>query len=825
MSEEPNKLDNFKLLMEEKLGAMGEMRISAGTLGLMGFLGLLLLVTGLWLSVKDLAGVRAFHRTSEQSEQSIRQISEIAGLLHALTADKQLQELALQVLEQETNLDELRAYATGKVAEVNEVQVYPPDLGLFDPMQNGDNGFALFDMLRMASEGYRPPLQMHGSLQPPMLVVADAIKAADEIQAYIVLLVNPSFVLDRFNPDVSGSYLKLTQFNGRQEVTELKKMGSEDRAELSPQRTPIPGTLFRLEMPMAAYTNILSTGTLLTMLLVGGLLLAAVVFFYRKNRAWELERIARKLAADEIAYQEKLKQPEPEKIDAGFEQLEDRSGDAGEPGTDRKQSKPLPAAPEPPPMRLRYDIADRPHIQQSGDAVALTAEIFRAYDIRGIIGKTLDEGIANMVGKVLGSMALEKDAGPVVVARDGRLSGPALVRGMIDGVTSTGCDVLDIGMVPTGVLYYAAFEHAKGTGVMITGSHNPPDYNGLKIMLAGDTLHGDQIKEIYHRIVRDEVLSGEGSTETRDVVPDYRQRIASDIQLERPLRVVIDCGNGVGGVCAADVLRDIGAEVLPLFDEVDGSFPNHHPDPSDPQNLQDLIESVRLMNADIGLALDGDADRLGVVTLGGQIIYPDRIMMLLAMDVLDRVPGATIIYDVKCTGHLPKVIEAAGGKAVMYKTGHSLIKARMKEIGSPFAGEMSGHFFFGERWYGVDDGIYGAARLLEILAGTDEPPEAILNSLPSSYSTPELKIEMKEGENHAFIDAMQAVAKFDDATVSTIDGIRADFADGWGLVRASNTTPIVVVRFDGETEEALKRIKNVFRARILEINPDLELPF
>ncbi|MGH8035668.1 MAG: phosphomannomutase/phosphoglucomutase, partial [Lysobacterales bacterium] len=297
------------------------------------------------------------------------------------------------------------------------------------------------------------------------------------------------------------------------------------------------------------------------------------------------------------------------------------------------------------------------------------------------------------------------------------------------------------------------------------------------------------------------------------------------IKLERPLRVVIDCGNGIGGVCAADVLRDIGAEVLPLFDEVDGTFPNHHPDPSDPENMRDLIESVRMMNADLGLALDGDADRLGVVTLGGSIVFPDRIMMLLAMDVLDRVPGATIIYDVKCTGHLAKVIEQAGGKAVMYKTGHSLIKAKMKEIGSPFAGEMSGHFFFGERWYGVDDGIYAAARLLEILANAELPPEAILNALPSSFSTPELKVQMSEGENHRFIDEFQARAQFEGARITTIDGVRADYPDGWGLVRASNTTPILVVRFDAETEQALTRIKNVFRAKMLSVNADLDLPF
>jgi phosphomannomutase/phosphoglucomutase len=784
------KEDGLKSLLEKKLGAMGEMRVSTPVLALMGLLGVALAATGLWFTFKDISGVRAFNRTTEQSERSVEQLSDIASQLDQLVNDAQLHSLALQVLQHDGEPEALRAMAAGKIAEVRDVQVYPADLTSLDPVALGANGFALLEMLRQASEGTNPPLQRHGSLQPPMLLEAAAVKEGETIAGFVVLLVDPAFVLERFNPDVSGSYLKLVQYNGRQPATELKKLGSESGVELSPHRIPVSGTLFRLEMPMAAYTNLLGTGTLLLMLVVGGLLLAAVVFFLRKNRAWELERAARKLAANEEAYQARM-------------QLAEAAAEASTPeapsadlATDVPPRAAIPAAnpsPDPPPMRLRYDIADRPasrsHNRPAGESVELKAEIFRAYDIRGVVGKTLDAGVARRVGQVLGTMALEKNAGPVVVARDGRLSGPDLVSGMIEGITSSGCNVLDIGMVPTGVLY------------------------------------GDQITDIYHRIVRGEFQSGEGQVESKDVVPEYRQRIAGDIQLERPLRVVIDCGNGVGGVCAADVLRDIGAEVLPLFDEVDGRFPNHHPDPSDPHNLKDLIESVRLMNADLGLALDGDADRLGVVTLGGNIIYPDRVMMLLAMDVLDRVPGATIIYDVKCTGHLAKVIEAAGGKAVMYKTGHSLIKARMKEIGSPFAGEMSGHFFFGERWYGVDDGIYAAARLLEILAGTDAPPEAILNALPTSYSTPELKVEMQEGETHAFIASLRAEARFEGAKVSTIDGIRADFADGWGLVRASNTTPILVVRFDGETEAALNRIKNVFRAKMLAVKPDLELPF
>jgi phosphomannomutase/phosphoglucomutase len=481
---------------------------------------------------------------------------------------------------------------------------------------------------------------------------------------------------------------------------------------------------------------------------------------------------------------------------------------------------------DPPPLRLKYNIPERHRMQESEHApVELLPGIFRAYDIRGIIDQTLDSGVARKVGQAIGTVALEQEAGPVVVARDGRLSGPYLMQGMIKGILSTGCDVLDIGAVPTGVLYFAAHELAAGSGVMITGSHNPPDYNGFKIMIGGDTLHGEAITDLYQRITEGRLQSGQGAVSRRNVVPDYIEKIASDIQVERPLKVVIDCGNGIGGVCAADTLRAIGVEVLPLFDEVDGTFPNHHPDPSEPENLQDLIESVRLMDADLGLALDGDADRLGVVTLAGDIIYPDRVMMLLAMDVLDRVPGATIIYDVKCTGHLPKVIREAGGVPMMYKTGHSLIKAKMKEVGSPFAGEMSGHFFFEERWYGVDDGIYSAARLLEILGSTETPPEAILNALPTSYSTPELKVQMQEGENHQFIEAFKSTARFEGAEISTIDGLRADFTDGWGLVRASNTTPILVVRFDAETEQALSRIKEVFRAQMLQLRPDLELPF
>ena len=458
-------------------------------------------------------------------------------------------------------------------------------------------------------------------------------------------------------------------------------------------------------------------------------------------------------------------------------------------------------------------------------AVELKSEIFRAYDIRGVVGKSLDRGVANQIGRAIGSEAIDRVATPVVVGRDGRHSGPELVEGLIEGLQAAGCDVIDIGAVPTGVLYFAAHELGKGSGVMVTGSHNPPDYNGFKIMLGGHTLAGDDIFNLFERIRSERLGHGKGQRSEQDAITPFVKRITGDIQLKRPLKVVADCGNGIGGVCAVEVLQGIGAEVIPLFDDVDGNFPNHHPDPSEPKNLEDLIETVEVTKADLGLAFDGDADRLGVVTPDGSIVFSDRIMMLYAREVLGRKPGSTIIYDVKCTGHLDTVIREAGGVPEMYKTGHSLMKNRMKEVGAPLAGEMSGHFFFEDRWYGFDCGIYSACRLLEILAAEAEAPEAVLSALPNSVSTPELKVQLEEGENHAFIESFKQRARFPGARINIIDGVRADFADGWGLVRASNTTPILVLCFDADSQQALHNVKETFRAQLLAVKPDLVLPF
>jgi phosphomannomutase/phosphoglucomutase len=453
--------------------------------------------------------------------------------------------------------------------------------------------------------------------------------------------------------------------------------------------------------------------------------------------------------------------------------------------------------------------------------------IFRAYDIRGVVGQSLTEDTARAIGRAIGSVMHDKNLSEIVIGRDGRLSGPQMAGALMEGLRSAGINVIDIGLAPTPVTYFASFHLNTGSCVSVTGSHNPPDYNGFKIVVGGETLAEDSIQDLYARIAEGRLVEGRGSLRQLDVTEDYVQRIASDIQTGRALKVVVDCGNGIAGNVVPQVIQAIGCEAIPLYCDVDGNFPHHHPDPSNPENLADLILMVKKTGADLGLAFDGDGDRLGVVGKDGEIIYPDRLLMLFAMDVLLRNPGATIIYDVKCTGHLQPMILKAGGSPLMWKTGHSLIKSKMKETGAQLAGEMSGHFFFRERWYGFDDGIYSAARLLEIVA--DDPsgrtPDEIFATLPKGVSTPELHAKMREGENHAFIDRFRERAQFEGARITTIDGVRADWADGWGLARASNTTPVLVLRFDADNAEALKRIQDEFRAQLLAVDSSLQLPF
>ncbi|MBS0446001.1 MAG: phosphomannomutase/phosphoglucomutase [Proteobacteria bacterium] len=453
------------------------------------------------------------------------------------------------------------------------------------------------------------------------------------------------------------------------------------------------------------------------------------------------------------------------------------------------------------------------------------ASCFKAYDIRGVVGRDLDETFAEHLGRAFGTEARAAGERAVAVGRDGRLSGPGLAAALMRGLASTGLDVVDLGAVTTPIVYYVAATrraHGCNSGIQVTGSHNPKDYNGFKMVLAGQAIHGEQIQGLHRRMEAGGYVQGRGRVGKMDVVPEYAARIAADCKLARPMKLVVDSGNGIPGASAPGILRSLGCDVTELYSEVDGDFPNHHPDPSKPENLAELIATVKATGAELGLAFDGDGDRLGVVTKDGQIIYPDRQLMLFAADILSRHPGAPVIYDVKCTQRLAPAIRAAGGTPLMWKTGHSLVKAKLRETGAPIAGEMSGHIFFVERWYGFDDATYTAARLLEILSRSQDPSR-VLNELPTSYSTPELNVACAEGEPRRVVEQLLAKQPFPTAQeIVTIDGLRAEYADGFGLIRSSNTTPVLVLRFEGHTPAALERIQADFMAALRAVKPDAQ---
>jgi len=456
----------------------------------------------------------------------------------------------------------------------------------------------------------------------------------------------------------------------------------------------------------------------------------------------------------------------------------------------------------------------------------VNGSVFKAYDIRGIVGTTIDAAFAEHLGRAFGSAAIAAGERAVAVGRDGRHSGPELVAALIRGLVSTGLDVVDLGAVTTPMLYYVAATRARhgcSSGVQVTGSHNPKDYNGFKMVLAGRAIHGEEIQQLRKRMEREDYVTGRGRSAPMNILAEYAARIVGDCRLARPMAIAVDSGNGIPGASAPGILRALGCTVHEMYSEVDGDFPNHHPDPSKPENLAELIRVVTSGQAELGLAFDGDGDRLGVVTGDGAIIYPDRQLMLFARDVLKRNRGATILFDVKCSQQLAPLIRAAGGEPLMWKTGHSLVKAKMKELGSPLAGEMSGHIFFGERWYGFDDATYTAARLLEILSASADP-SAVLNALPTSFSTPELNVTCVEGEPARVVERLRAEAKFPGAReIVTIDGVRVEYDDGFGLVRASNTTPVLVLRFEGTSAESLARIEADCMAALRAVKPDAQV--
>jgi phosphomannomutase / phosphoglucomutase len=456
----------------------------------------------------------------------------------------------------------------------------------------------------------------------------------------------------------------------------------------------------------------------------------------------------------------------------------------------------------------------------------ITPSIFKAYDIRGIVKTDLTPATVQLIGQAFASASLAKNCKTVVIARDGRLSSPELSMALAKGLQAGGCDVVDVGMVPTPVLYFATHHLKTGTGIMVTGSHNPPEYNGLKMLMAEKTLYGEDITNLHKAIEENDLAQGSGSYRSEDILDTYFERIVGDVKLDKPLNIAVDCGNGVAGVIATKLFIKLGCNVTELFCNVDGNFPNHHPDPSKLENLKDICASIEKNNLDMGLAFDGDGDRVGVIDNKKNVIWPDRQMILYSEDVLSRNPGALIIYDIKSSYHLGKAIDGMGGEPLMWKTGHSLIKAKMKETGALLAGEMSGHIFFKERWYGFDDGLYSAARMLEILSKKEGTVEEIFSKLPDSFNTPEINISFAEGLHYTFMDKFKENSDFSDAEdISTIDGMRITWSKGWGLIRPSNTTPCLVLRFEADDQNTLNEIQNKFREQIIKVDNSVTVPF
>ena len=681
------------------------------------------------------------------------------------------------------------------IPEIVDIEFYSPELNEIIAGDLAKFGYAKAQMLMQAqARAVSAPAQMRIEKERgQFLVLALPVRGADAIVAFTFVYLPFDPVLRVFrSTHVSGARLDLRQGDGRGDRL-ISSVGANSGNSIGDLGKPIPGSMLRIGNAEPEYfivgprdTTVLAALSLVC--LIGG----ALSLWLRKVGLRGAMSKLRRSSSDvpELTLAEALKQ---------------NPVDAQKPATaSRTRSK---------------DAVEAP--------VNIDRSIFRAYDIRGVVGETLTPAVARLIGRAVGSEGRDRGMREIVIGRDGRLSGPDMVGALTEGLRASGMNVIDIGAVPTPVVYFGCHHLHTGSGISVTGSHNPPDYNGFKIVLADETLSEDAIQALYARIAENRFTEGSGTLQQIDIEADYIQRITSTVQVERRLKVVVDCGNGIAGKIAPAVIEGIGCEVIPLYCEVDGTFPNHHPDPSDLHNLQDLILSVKQVGADLGLAFDGDGDRLGVVTPTGEVIFPDRLLMLFAIDILTRNPGATIIYDVKCTGHLQPLILQHGGSPLMWRTGHSLIKAKMKETDAALAGEMSGHFFFGERWYGFDDGIYAAARLLDILGSDPDARDAqtIFDTLPKGVSTPELKIPMREGEHYRFIENFRQRATFEGARITLIDGLRADWPDGWGLVRASNTTPVLVLRFDADSATALKRVQDAFRVELLKLDSSLPLPF
>ncbi|WP_269724263.1 phosphomannomutase/phosphoglucomutase [Nitrosococcus watsonii] len=712
------------------------------------------------------------------------------------------------------------------------VRILPPGINDIDKQATPPLSYSSLALLRAAEESSGATLaEIHllGHSGQYVAMAHRLLSPDGEVAGVLFLTLEPSvFTKALSQPGLAGGYLELRQ--GAKQQQAFASYGNRQLASTPPQGLiPIEGSRWQL----AYWAPIQERGENTHLIFWGGLifgLLALGLIFYARDRLFArflredlmtLVNLVRDLQRSQLQGRYKIHLPAFKGAAAVIQRMASDKQVTGEtiaPGMAFREDA---FSDEDFQTAESMKVKEQP-LKQSG---RIAPSIFKAYDIRGVVGKTLTPESVYEIGRAIGSEARAQSQQNIIVGRDGRLSGPELAHKLIEGLRATGCDVVDIGVVPTPLLYFAAQYLSTGSGVMLTGSHNPPDYNGMKIMLRGETLALEAIQALRRRIEAEDYTRGAGDLQTVDVVPDYIERVTSDVKLTRPLKIVVDCGNGAAGEVAPRLFRALGSEVSELYCEIDGQFPHHHPDPSQAENLEDLIAKVKATGADLGLAFDGDGDRLGVIDSQGHIIWPDRQLMLYAMDVLSRHPGATILYDIKCSRHLDQVITEYGGSPLMWKTGHSLIKAKMRETGALLAGEMSGHLFFKERWFGFDDALYAGARLLEILAADTRSSGEIFAALPNGVSTPELRIEMAEGEHFQFMEKLLHQAEFPEAAVTTIDGLRVDFEEGWGLVRPSNTTPCLVLRFEANDAEALERIEDNFRRLLLEVDPSLILPF
>ncbi len=705
-----------------------------------------------------------------------------------------------------------------------------------DESQHPPLTYASIALLRQAGAQEKPvaaELHLGGTPDAHIAVVRRVPPAGDPV-GFLHVALDPKVVAEAVAAlDGKDLDVEVRQAMPGAPPLVLAKQGAAADGRIDVVQAPVPGTIWQLVLRQRGTGSEPGGGVAVAPLLLpaGGLALAALAIFALLRRRGGA-RVARGGSVETSDYQGAVRAILEGQY-PGLEALLPGAPVRALPAAQRASEEPTPVSArtvEIPAFDAGDAVASEPAAEPAAAApapAAIDPVIFRSYDIRGVVGSALTNEAMVQLGRAIGSEAQALGQQTVVVARDGRVSSVSLQASLVEGLLAAGCDVLEIGLVPTPVLYFATHYLDTRTGVMITGSHNPPEYNGLKIVLNGKALSGDAIQAIRRRVEQQDYTSGQGTLQQTEIVPDYIRRITEEIpvSLGRTLKIVVDCGNGVPGIVAPHILRAIGHDVIELYCEVDGEFPNHHPDPSEPANLEDLIIMVRHEDADLGLAFDGDGDRLGVVDRSGNIVWADRQLMLFARDVLSRNPGATIVYDVKCSRRLAEVIREAGGVPLMWKTGHSLMKAKLKEEGAPIAGEMSGHIFFKERWYGFDDALYAAARLLEILVNAKQPPEDVFAALPDGVATPELKIPLPEERHTEFMERIGALADFPDGEITEIDGLRVDLPHCWGLVRPSNTTPNLVLRFEGDDANALEEIKERFRHLLRAVDASLELPF